>query len=99
MMRPEMNETKQKWKDFVIWWVNDLGYQDIQLDKFTLTITVYFDSRRRHDLDNQAPKFLLDGFTEAGFIVDDDESHLTTLIYKSGYDKENPRTELEFEEL
>lgn len=99
MKRQAMNALKQKWKDFIKWWIEDLGYQDMKLDKFTMTFTVYFDSRRRHDLDNQAPKFILDGFTESGFIIDDDESHLVTLTYKSGYDKENPRTEIEIEEI
>lgn len=99
MKRPAMNALKQKWKDFIKWWIEDLGYQDMKLDKFTMTFTIYFDSRRRHDLDNQAPKFILDGFTESGFIIDDDESHLVTLTYKSGYDKENPRTEIEIEEI
>ena len=35
MRRPELNQLKQKWKDFVVWWINDLGYQDKKLDKFT----------------------------------------------------------------
>ena len=29
-------------------------------------------------------------------IVDDDEKHLHSLTLKTGYDKENPRTEFEF---
>jgi len=99
MRRPEMNALKQKWKDFVIWWIDDLGYANKQLDKFNMTFTVYFDSKRRHDLDNQVPKFILDGFTESGFIIDDDEHHLVSLTYKSGYDKCNPRTEIEIEEI
>ena len=66
-----------------------------KLDNFDITITVFFDTKRRHDVDNQVPKFILDGFTEAGFIVDDDEKHLHSLTLKTGYDKENPRTEIE----
>lgn len=97
--RIEMNALKQKWKDFTVWWVNDLGCQGKLLDRFTMTITIYFPTKARHDLDNQTPKFILDGFIEAGFIVDDDEKHLTSLTFKSGYDKENPRTEIEIEEI
>ena len=99
MRRPELNQLKQKWKDFVVWWMNDLGYQDKKLDKFTMTLTVYFPTKRRHDLDNLVPKFILDGFTESGFIIDDDENHLTSLTFKSGYDKNNPRTVIEIEEI
>ena len=42
-----------------------------------------------------APKFLLDGFSEAGFIVDDDSKHVTSLTLECGVDKDNPRTEIE----
>ena len=60
-----------------------------------IIITVFFDTKRRHDVDNQVPKFLLDSFTESGFIIDDDENHLHSLTLKTGYDKDNPRTEIE----
>lgn len=93
--RIQMNALKQQWKSFGVWWINELGYQDMQLDNFDMVITVYFESKRRHDVDNQTPKFLLDSFSEAGFIVDDDEKHLHSLTLKTGYDKKNPRTEIE----
>lgn len=92
--RMQMNQLKQKWKDFIIWWIDDLGLSDKKLDNFTVEVIVYFNTKRRHDIDNQIPKFILDGFTEAGFIVDDDEHHLTKLILSTGYDKDNPRTEI-----
>ena len=76
-----------------------MGYQNKLLEKFEVTFTVYFSTKRRHDLDNQVPKFILDGFVESQFIVDDDEHHLISLTYKSGYDKDNPRTEIEIEEI
>jgi len=93
--RIQMNALKQKWKDFGVWWLTILGYKDMKLDSFDIVETVYFNSKRRHDVDNQVPKFLLDSFTEAGFIVDDDEKHLHSLTLKTAYDKENPRTEIE----
>ena len=98
MKRPQMNALKQKWKEFIIWWINDMGYQNKLLEKFEMTFTVYFSTKRRHDLDNQVPKFILDGFVESQFIVDDNEHHLISLTYKSGYDKDNPRTEIEINE-
>lgn len=94
--RIQMNALKQKWKDFGCWLVNELGYQKMQLDNFSIILTVFFNTRRRHDVDNQCPKFILDSFTESGLIVDDDEKHLHSLTLKTGYDKENPRTEIEF---
>ena len=92
--RMQMNQLKQKWKDFIIWWIDDLGLSGKKLDNFTVEVIVYFNTKRRHDIDNQIPKFILDGFTESGFIVDDDEHHLTKLILSTGYDKDNPRTEI-----
>lgn len=93
--RIQMNALKQKWKDFGCWFIKKLGYENLNLDNFDIIITVFFDTKRRHDVDNQVPKFLLDAFTASGFIVDDDESHLHSLTLKTGYDKSNPRTEIE----
>lgn len=94
MKRPQMNMLKQKWKDFIIWWMDKLGYANKRLERFTMTFTVYMPTRRRIDPDNIVPKFILDGFTESGFIVDDDGQHLLSLTLKTGYDKDNPRTEI-----
>ena len=93
--RIQMNVLKQKWKDFVCWWIKSEKLNNKNLDSFDITITVFFNVKRRHDVDNQVPKFILDGFTESGFIVDDDEKHLHSLTIKTGYDKNNPRTEIE----
>jgi len=89
-----MNALKQKWKSFGCWLINELGYGDMKLDSIDIIFTVFFDTKRRHDVDNQVPKFLLDSFTKSGFIVDDDEKHLHSLTLKTGYDKDNPRTEI-----
>ena len=56
-------------------------------------LTFYFDNRRRHDADNYQ-KFILDGLVTAGVIKDDDFTHCQVLC-KGGYDKNNPRTEIE----
>lgn len=95
LSRIQMNALKQKWKDFCVFWMKLEKLNDMKLDNFDITITVFFNTKRRHDVDNQVPKFILDGFTESGFIVDDDEKHLHSLTLKTGYDKENPRTEIE----
>lgn len=94
MQRPEMNAWKQRWKEFCVYWINDLGYSNLKLEHFEMTFITYMSTRRRIDPDNTVPKAILDGFTEAGFIVDDDGQHLKALTLKTGYDKENPRTEI-----
>lgn len=93
--RMQMNALKQKWKNFVIWWINDLQLNDLNLDSFDICVTVFFNTKRRHDVDNQVPKFILDGLVESKLIVDDSEKHLLSLTLKTRYDKENPRTEIE----
>lgn len=91
--RIQMNDLKQKWKDFIVWWIDKLGYTNLKLDKVEMTLIVYMPTRRRIDVDNLCPKFIQDGFTESGFWVDDDSKHLVSLTLKTGYDKDHPRTE------
>lgn len=59
-----------------------------------VVITYYFPTAARHDADNYAGKFLLDGLTKAGVIVDDDLKHISTMIVGM-VDRKNPRTVIE----
>lgn len=95
LKRPIMNALKQKWKDFIVWWINDIGLQDKKIEICEMVFTTYMPTRRRADCDNTVPKFILDGLSESGFIVDDSSSHVRSLTLKVGYDKNNPRTEIE----
>ena len=61
-------------------------------------ILYYFQSARRHDADNYAGKFLLDGLTKAGIILDDDFSHIR-LGVAGAVDREEPRTVITVEEI
>ena len=97
--RIQMNALKQKHKDFIIWWINDLGYQDMKIDNFEMTYKDYMPTKRRSDPDNFTPKFWNDGFTESGFIVDDDGKHLKKLTLIADYDKDWTRTEVEIKLL
>ena len=94
MQRPQMNALKQKWKEFCIWWIETLGYTNLKLDQFEMTFTTYMPTKRRIDPDNTTPKFILDGLSESGLIIDDDGKHLRSLTLKTDYDKERPRTEI-----
>ena len=95
MKRPQMNNEKQIYKEFIIWLVNHNNLQNKKIEKATLTFTYYFPTHHRHDADNYAPKNCLDGFTASGLLVDDDLEHVKMLSIKGGYDKINPRTEIE----
>lgn len=94
MKRPMMNALKQKWKDFIVWFVEDKGYTNLRIEKCEITQTVYYPNNRRHDIDNTTPKFILDGLVQSGIIIDDDSLHIEKLTLKCKTDKENPRTEL-----
>ena len=95
MKRPMMNALKQKWKDFIKWFVENQGYANLHIQNCEMKFTTYYKTNRRHDVDAACPKFILDGFAESGFIIDDDSKHLTSLLLECYVDKNNPRTEIE----
>lgn len=94
MKRPMMNALKQKWKDFIVWFVDNQGYTNLRIDKCEITQTIYYPNNRRHDTDNSTPKFILDGLVQSGMIVDDDSSHILRLTLQCKTDIKHPRTEL-----
>ena len=95
MKRPMMNALKQRWKDFIVWFINEQGYSNLHIEKCEMKFTTYYKTNRRHDIDNGCPKFILDGLSESGFIIDDDSKHITSLTMECYVDKDNPRTEIE----
>lgn len=97
MKRPMMNGLKQKWKDFIKWLVEDEGYTNLHITKCEISQKIFYETNRRHDLDNGVPKFILDGLVESGMIVDDDSSHITKLTLECGNDRNNPRTILKID--
>ena len=99
MQRPQMNDLKQRWKDFGVWWMNKENLNNLHLEKFEMIFTTFMPTKRRADPDNYVPKFILDSFTEAGFIADDSGDHLLSLTLKTDYDKDNPRTEIIVKEI
>ena len=94
MKRMAMNQLKQKWKDFVVWHIRSTTYENAQIEKCSMKFISYYKTKTRHDIDNFIPKFILDGMVDAGFIVDDDDKHLTSLTLECEYDKKLPRTEI-----
>ena len=94
MKRPMMNALKQKWKDFTKYIVESQGYTNLRIEKCEMKFVTYYDTNRRHDCDAACPKFILDGFADSGFIVDDDCKHLIRLILECYVNVENPRTEI-----
>lgn len=94
LQRQAMNSMKQKWKDFSSWVVKVYKYENMKIQKCDIEVTTFYPRKIRHDPDNYVPKFILDGFVEAGLLVDDNDEHIRSLTLKCRYDKENPRTEI-----
>ncbi len=94
MKRPMMNALKQKWKEFICFFVEEQGYSNLHIDKCEIHQTIYYPNNRRHDIDNSTPKFILDGLVESGMVLDDDCKHITKLTLECKIDIQNPRTEL-----
>lgn len=99
MKRAMMNSLKQKWKDFIKWFVDDQGYTNLSIDECVIEHTVFYPNDRRHDTDNSDPKFIMDGLVESGMIVDDDCKHVRKLILQCFVDRERPRTEIKFSNI
>ncbi|WP_125140599.1 RusA family crossover junction endodeoxyribonuclease [Clostridium transplantifaecale] len=95
MKRPIMNHLKRQWKDFIVWFIENQGYTNLHIEKCDMKFITYYKTARKHDIDNSCPKFILDGLSESGLIVDDDSSHITSLTMECYVDKSNPRTEIE----
>lgn len=94
MKRPMMNALKQKWKDFIVWFVNAQGYANLRITRCDIEFHTYYSTGRRHDTDNSCPKFIIDGLCESGLLADDDSDHVASLLLKCFVDKDRPRTEI-----
>ena len=87
----EYREQKELWKNLCVLYCRPRPKAPPEFAEVTLTF--YFDNRRRHDADNYQ-KFLLDGLVAAGVIKDDDFEHVQVTC-KGAYDKQTPRVEIE----
>lgn len=95
MPRTQMNALKQKWKDFIVWFIENQGYANLHIEECELIFSTFYPTNRRHDPDNSVPKFILDGLVESGFIMDDDSLHIKRLSLECFVDHDHPRTEID----
>lgn len=89
-----MNHQKQIWKEFGEWLVDYNGLAGINIERCRIIIEYFFGDKRKRDLDNYSPKYLFDAFTSVGLLVDDDYTHIESLLIKAGVDKDNPRMQI-----
>lgn len=93
------NDLKQKWKEFIVWIVNDLNLADKYINNCNITYKFYMPTKRTFDLDNQTPKFINDGLVAAKLLEDDNINFVHEIKLVGGYDKEDPRMEIEIKIL
>lgn len=94
LTRLQKNKLKQNWKDFIVFIMDESGLSDKQVDVCTIECITYYKTNRGHDVDNSVPKFILDGLTASGFLIDDNYKHIAELTMSVDIDKDNPRTDL-----
>lgn len=87
LRRLSMNKLKQDFKDFTKFVVHHYGLEDLSISNCKCNYIVYRNSKRRIDLDNITPKFLLDGLTAecSGVLVDDGIDCIESLTLLSEY--------------
>lgn len=90
----EYRAAKERWKQLVC---AVCPNPEKAYEKAIVEITYYFPDKRRRDPDNYAGKLILDGLTARG-VIEDDSFNNIELILRGGYDKNNPRTEIEIME-
>lgn len=73
LRRISMNKMKQDYKDFTKFVINYYNLNDLGISECKCRYITYRASKRRIDLDNTTPKFILDGLTAecTGVLVDD----------------------------
>lgn len=87
LRRMSMNKMKQDYKDFTKFVISHYGLEDLGISKCKCKYITYRQSKRRIDLDNTTPKFILDGLTAecTGVICDDGVDCITELILSSEF--------------
>lgn len=101
LKRMAQNTLKQKYKDFAIWLADYYNISNLHLTKCKMTYICYYSNKRRRDIDNLCiiPKLINDGFTVAGVWGDDNADNLLIVFNPIMIDRDNPRLEMELEEL
>lgn len=87
LRRISMNKLKQDYKDFTKFVISHYGLEDLGISKCKCKYITYRQSKRRIDLDNTTPKFILDGLTAecTGVICDDGVDCITELTLLSEF--------------
>ena len=91
----EYRKEKQRWLGLVKAFCRPKPQEP--LPKAVVTLRYFFGRHLRRDPDNYSGKMILDGLVAGGILKDDSFDCITLRIEQGGFDKHNPRTEIEVE--
>lgn len=89
------NDRVIAWKEKAVWELKS-QFKDLKISGYPITVTVivFFDNKRKHDLDNCAGG-IMDALVGAGILEDDNVNFVDCLqLQYGGIDKLNPRSEI-----
>lgn len=84
-------KVKKQWEELVYY--SCRGCKPIH-GPVKVKVDYYFPTKRRRDLDNYAPKFILDGMVKAGLIEEDNSNTLKELTVTINYEKNVSYTDI-----
>ena len=87
----EYRAEKKQWTDAVQWYVKSIKDRPPMFYKADVYILYYFPTNNRHDPDNYAGKFILDGLVRAK-VIKDDSFGCIKLHLDGAVDMKEPRT-------
>lgn len=87
---------KERWHSLIKCALSKVQKPKKPIEKAIVNITYYFGDKRRRDPDNYSGKMLLDPLVREGVLIDDSFKNVT-LVLAAGYDKNEPRTEIDIE--
>lgn len=89
MIRMQQNDSKQKYKDFMMWVLAKNEIPKLMLEDCEFIYKVTYNTKTRRDLDNACfnSKFYGDAFVEYGLLQDDSYFQIKWLHFTACYEK------------
>lgn len=89
MIRMQQNDSKQKYKNFMLWILNNNNIPKLMLEDCEITYKVTYNTKTRRDCDNASlnSKYYGDAFVEYGLLKDDSYFQVKWLHFTACYEK------------
>lgn len=97
--RQQQNQMKQQFHDYTKFILNKHNIDKSKLQRCGVIVKHYLPTRSKFDLDGVFVKASFDSLSDWGFWEDDNYTIVEPLFFTGGYDKENPRSEIQIYEI